>query len=407
MELGVFMQELVASKLSSPNFTQGEVWVFVRVIDNWGDVGVGWRLAMQLAQCFPWQVRLWIDNTTALDKLVPLAEQAVWQSKLTVESWLSDAELAVRLKTISDPVMVIETFGCDLPQVVLQRMVVCQPLWLNWEYLTAEDWAVDLQAMPSLQNNGLAKYFWFMGIDVNSGGLLRETDYLSRRAEFLLQPDLQQNFKQQYGLPLQHVGQLWLLFAYASEHWNDWLAMWREAGTPMTLWLAGREIVDCWRCAGLIPENALQNVGDKLVIDNLTMVRIPFVPQSAFDCLLWLVDAAVVRGEDSFVRAQWAGIPFLWHIYQQQEAAHMCKLDAFWQKVTVSWPTNLRQSLLALSADMNGENSLEKQERLAAWQNLCSEWKSWVNAAAGWSESLHLQSTAMERLARFSQIPLK
>ena len=132
MELGVFMQELVASKLSSPNFTQGEVWVFVRVIDNWGDVGVGWRLAMQLAQCFPWQVRLWIDNTTALDKLVPLAEQAVWQSKLTVESWLSDAELAVRLKTISDPVMVIETFGCDLPQVVLQRMVVCQPLWLNW-----------------------------------------------------------------------------------------------------------------------------------------------------------------------------------------------------------------------------------------------------------------------------------
>ena len=40
--------------------------VFVRVIDNYGDVGVCWRLACGLAARGE-QVRLWLDDLTALD----------------------------------------------------------------------------------------------------------------------------------------------------------------------------------------------------------------------------------------------------------------------------------------------------------------------------------------------------
>lgn len=401
------MQQQISRVSSSSKCTADEVWVFVRVIDNWGDVGVGWRLCMQLACSFPWRVRLWIDDVAALGKLVLAAELAAVQDAVMVEKWSDEDSVSLRLAQLADPVMVIETFGCDLPSPVLRRMQQCQPLWLNWEYLTAEDWAVDLQAMPSLQGNGLAKYFWFMGIDQQSGGLLREANYLSRRNEFLQQPCLQQAFKQQYGLPLEHVGQLWLIFAYTSERWAQWLSMWRGADEPITLWLAGHEVADSLRAAGVIAADALQQVGDTFELDQVTMVRIPFVPQSAFDNLLWLADGAIVRGEDSFVRALWAGLPFLWHIYQQEEAVHLQKLDAYWHKASINWPASVREAVLALSADLNGGEHLSESLRLRLWQNLRSEWQNWVNAASTWSDSLHLHSSAMERLARFRQIPLK
>lgn len=401
------MQQQISRVSSSSKCTADEVWVFVRVIDNWGDVGVGWRLCMQLACSFPWRVRLWIDDVAALGKLVLAAELAAVQDAIMVEKWSDDDSVSLRLAQLADPVMVIETFGCDLPSPVLRRMQQCQPLWLNWEYLTAEDWAVDLQAMPSLQGNGLAKYFWFMGIDQQSGGLLREANYLSRRNEFLQQPCLQQAFKQQYGLPLEHVGQLWLIFAYTSERWAQWLSMWRGADEPITLWLAGHEVADSLRAAGVIAADALQQVGDTFELEQVTMVRIPFVPQSAFDNLLWLADGAIVRGEDSFVRALWAGLPFLWHIYQQEEAVHLQKLDAYWHKASINWPASVREAVLALSADLNGGEHLSESLRLRLWQNLRSEWQNWVNAASTWSDSMHLHSSAMERLARFRQIPLK
>lgn len=401
------MQQQISRVSSSSKCTADEVWVFVRVIDNWGDVGVGWRLCMQLACSFPWRVRLWIDDVAALGKLVLAAELAAVQDAVMVEKWSDEDSVSLRLARLADPVMVIETFGCDLPSPVLRRMQQCQPLWLNWEYLTAEDWAVDLQAMPSLQGNGLAKYFWFMGIDQQSGGLLREANYLSRRNEFLQQPSLQQAFKQQYGLPLEHVGQLWLIFAYTSERWAQWLSMWRGADEPITLWLAGHEVADSLRAAGVIAADALQQVGDTFELEQVTMVRIPFVPQSAFDNLLWLADGAIVRGEDSFVRALWAGLPFLWHIYQQEESVHLQKLNAYWHKASINWPASVREAVLALSADLNGGEHLSESLRLRLWQNLRSEWQNWVNAASTWSDSLHLHSSAMERLARFRQIPLK
>ena len=39
--------------------------LFCRVVDNFGDVGVCWRLAADLAQRGE-QVRLWIDDASAL-----------------------------------------------------------------------------------------------------------------------------------------------------------------------------------------------------------------------------------------------------------------------------------------------------------------------------------------------------
>jgi uncharacterized repeat protein (TIGR03837 family) len=400
------MQSLNLPVCAPPADFATEAWVFIRVIDNFGDVGVGWRLSCLLAEFLCLRVRLWIDDVGALDRLVP--ERAVYQAQIVVEVWQDDEAVVQRqLADVTDPVLVIETFGCDLPPAVLARMAECRPLWLNWEYLTAEDWAVDLHAMPSLQANGLAKYFWFMGIDAASGGLLREADYVAERAAFLQQPGLQQAFRQRYGLPLRHNGRLWLVFAYAAVCWPQWMLMWQQADTPITLWLAGGQVIDSLRAAQVIAPDALQQDGDVLVLDKLTLVRIPFVPQAAFDRLLWLADAAIVRGEDSFVRALWAGLPFFWHIYQQDDEVHIHKLHAFWSRATAGWHVGLREAFMALSDDLNGTGSLDGSGRVRAWQNLCASWQIWVKLAAVWSEMLHAQDSALEKLARFSHLPLK
>jgi len=56
---------------------------------------------------------------------------------------------------------------------------------------------------------------------------------------------------------------------------------------------------------------------------------LPFLPQQRYDELLWACDLNFVRGEDSFVRTQWAAKPFIWQIYPQAENAHLVKLEAF------------------------------------------------------------------------------
>ncbi|WP_371751139.1 elongation factor P maturation arginine rhamnosyltransferase EarP [Snodgrassella alvi] len=384
--------------------SMAEAWVFVRVIDNYGDAGVGWRLSCLLAEYLHMHVRLWIDDTDALNKLVPAPEK---QARITIEAWQGDAMMQQQLSAAADPVLVIETFGCELPPQVLERIRQCRPLWLNWEYLTAEDWAVGLHAMSSLQPNGLEKYFWFMGIDEGSGGLLREPDYLAEREKFRQQPQLQQAFRQEYGLPLQHTGQLWLVFAYTSGQWAQWMAMWQEADTPVTLWLAGGQVIESLRAAKLIAPEELQQEGDICDLGNVTLVRIPFVPQAAFDRLLWLADAAIVRGEDSFVRALWAGLPFFWHIYRQDDDVHLQKLHSFWFKAMQGWPAELRQAFTVLSDDLNGAGAVSSLKREQAWQYLCAHWQSWVKSAAAWSEMLHGQDNALEKLARFSHLPLK
>ena len=40
-----------------------------------------------------------------------------------------------------------------------------------------------------------------------------------------------------------------------------------------------------------------------------------------------------MRGEDSWLRALWAGIPWLWQAYPQEDAAHLQKLDAFLDRI--------------------------------------------------------------------------
>jgi uncharacterized repeat protein (TIGR03837 family) len=87
----------------------------------------------------------------------------------------------------------------------------------------------------------------------------------------------------------------------------------------------------------------------------LAITHLPHLTQTDYDHLLWACDLNVVRGEDSFVRAQWAGRPFLWQIYPQHDGVHAAKRTAFEALYWASAEPALAAAGRAASAGWNGE----------------------------------------------------
>ena len=355
-------------------------WLFCTVIDNFGDIGVSWRLAQELRQRLGWQVHLWLDNLAALQAIAPDAPAALpcAHQGIRLHAW-QEARHA-DLDNAPAPDLLVETFACALPPDVHAVIQAHRPVWLNWEYLSAEDWAIRTHAMPSLQANGCEKYFWQMGFVPESGGLLREADYVAQMAAFTQrQPENTPSLK----TAALHI----FAFGYASDIWQKWAAALAEQE---------REIV--LHCAGKPLQTSLSAWGN--VSGSLKIINQDFVPQAQFDRALWAADVLIVRGEDSFVRAQLAGKPFFWHIYPQAQAAHLDKLAAFWHTHHQhAAPTAaVQHAHQALSNELNGAADLTHPQRRQHWHTLLDHLADWQHSARAWQQYLLSQSDAVSRL---------
>jgi uncharacterized repeat protein (TIGR03837 family) len=162
-----------------------ELWdVFCRVVDNFGDVGVSWRLARQLAREHDKRVRLWLDDLTVLSKLRPEIDPAY---DIAMLEGVEVARLREPFVVEEMADVVVETFGCDPPEAYVLEMAQRspRPRWINLEYLSAEDWVEGSHALPSPNPRlPLVKHYFFPGFTPRTGGLLREADLLARRDAF-------------------------------------------------------------------------------------------------------------------------------------------------------------------------------------------------------------------------------
>ncbi|MCF7528745.1 elongation factor P maturation arginine rhamnosyltransferase EarP [Neisseria lisongii] len=375
------------------------IWLFCNVIDNYGDIGVSWRLARSLQRELNAEVSLWVDDFAALAALCPDVPPLPCRYQ-AIHLYRWNPNHAEAAETLPPPDMVIETFACELPENIQQIIRNSRPVWLNWEYLSAEASNERLHLLPSPQAGGIQKYFWFMGFGEVGGGLIRERDYC------IYPPDEQEQFRSKINLP-QTDTPTWLLFGYRSEIWAKWLEMWRQYDKPMTLLLAGGQIIDSLRQSGCVPPDALQHDGSSFCTGCLTLYRLPFVPQQDFDRLLQFSDGLIVRGEDSFVRAQYAAKPFFWHIYPQDENVHLDKLHAFWRKAADCYAPEISAAHQALSDELNGGITLTAQERLHAWKLLDSRFDVWRRSTETWRDFLFAQPSALEKLAKFISNTLK
>ncbi|WP_166224414.1 elongation factor P maturation arginine rhamnosyltransferase EarP [Pseudomonas atagonensis] len=299
--------------------------IFCTVVDNFGDIGVTWRLARQLVAEHSLAVRLWVDDLRAFERLCPeididAAQQ--FQQGVDVRHWPGEW-----LPTEAGDV-VIAAFACQLPGAYMDAMAAREKplLWMNLDYLSAEDWVTGCHGLPSVKYKSVQKFFFFPGFQPGTGGLLRERGLLEQCRQFQQDLQAQRQFLQGLGIDRAPEAQLVSLFAYENAGLASWLKVLSADAQPTHLLVPeGRILGDVARWLGV----ESLTVGAIHVRQSLTVQVLPFVRQDQYDRLLWCCDFNAVRGEDSFVRAQWAGRPMLWHIYQQDEDIHLDKLDAF------------------------------------------------------------------------------
>ncbi len=87
-----------------------------------------------------------------------------------------------------------------------------------------------------------------------------------------------------------------------------------------------------------------------------------------------------MRGEDSLVRALWAGAPFVWQAYVQQDGAHRAKVEAFLDLFLAEAPAALATGVRRLFAAWNGLGGPAAAPALEAidpaeWAAHCRRWR--------------------------------
>jgi uncharacterized repeat protein (TIGR03837 family) len=239
----------------------------------------------------------------------------------------------------------------------------------------------------------LTKHFFFPGFNEKTGGLLRERGLVEECARFQADPAAMAAFLARFGVTQQEMDALKVsLFCYPFAQVAELLQVWEHGGSPVTC---------------LVPEGvAVDAVQDFLGAEGkagaartrgaLTVRVLPFVPQTDYDKLLWACDLNFVRGEDSWVRAQWAARPFIWHIYLQDENLHHKKLRAFLQRYAAGI-----ESLVAFSLHWNGAVADGPADWPALWHSLREDMPNIAARTADWQAEVVANGDLASNLLTF------
>ena len=348
--------------------------LFCRVVDNFGDIGFTWRLAADLAGRGE-RVHLAVDDASALAWLAPNGAEGVsrvdWQQPVD-----------------NDCDVIVETFGCGVPATADGGRAATHqaPLRINVEHLTAEGYAGRSHGLtsPRFDSRGVASTTWFFfpGFSADSGGLLLEPGLLATRRRL----DNGAAWFASHGIRRRPGERAVSLFCYRQPNLDRWLT---ALSDEPTLLLAA---------PGPAHEQVVALLGPGLGRGALRAVSLPWLDQGAFDRLLWSCDLNLVRGEDSFVRALWAGQPFVWQLYPQHDGAHLVKLDAFLARFFAGAPPRLAERLTHLFVGWN-RSALLRDESLVIDPSLLGDW---AQHCAGFRDALASQVDLTASLIRFA-----
>jgi uncharacterized repeat protein (TIGR03837 family) len=372
--------------------------IFCRVVDNFGDVGVSWRLARSLAQEHDKRVRLWLDDLTVLAKLRPELESARERNEI---EGVEVRRMEGAEGDVAD--VVVETFGCDPPQPYVEAMArrAARPRWINLEYLSAEDWVEGSHALPSPNPRlPLVKHYFFPGFTPRTGGLLRERGLIERRDEFQAAPGAQAAFWTSLVGRAPPADALKVsLFAYSGAPCEG-LAR-SLLHYPGPVWLIATEGAATAALAAMADHQRdrranQQSGGRRRTLEILT---IPFLAQDRYDELLWACDVNFVRGEDSFVRAQWAARPFVWNVYPTEDGAHWIKMAAFLARFTEGLDRTHAAAVTSLWEAWNRPLVQEDQDGAPESRpGLAQAWAAFISRREGFE--IHARSWAARLAAR-------
>ena len=368
--------------------------IFCTSIDNFGDVGFSWRLARQLVNEHGLEVRLWVDDLaifSQIESAIDVDEDQQWLQGVEICSWRKS------FAEIEPGDVVIETFACTLPDNYILAMADLpqQPVWINLEYLSAENWTLDCHCLPSFHPHlPLKKYFFFPGFVEGTGGLLLEKNLLPARVAF--NNTSQDKFWQELGLQSRREGELCIsLFCYDDAPIEELLSAWVISDVPIRVLVPQHSVNNA---IGIFFGVDLPTAGQVLQSGKLQVCIIPFLAQDNYDQLLWACDINFVRGEDSFVRAQWAERVFIWNIYPQAEHSHRLKLEAYLNLYTERMPPEMSAAVFSLWNAWNGNGQM-----INAWSIFAAQMSALTEYGNNWIRQLLPIGDLASNLVKFSR----
>ena len=279
--------------------------IFCQVIDNYGDVGVTYRLAREFKRVYPNKKLRFVINQTEELNLIRKSEDI----EIILYKDISKIENSADL--------IIESFGCEIPKEYMDKALKNSKLIINLEYFSAEKWVDDFHLQESFLGGNLKKYFFIPGLSEKSGGILLDNEFLERKKKVEANKEY---YLEKFGIKEKYdlIGSV---FSY-KKNFDFLIEELKKLDKKIILLILSEKT----------QKNFIKYFDNGNNYDKIKFVKLPFFTYDKYEELLALYDFNLVRGEDSFVRALLLGKPFLWHIYPQDENTHIKKLESFLEK---------------------------------------------------------------------------
>jgi uncharacterized repeat protein (TIGR03837 family) len=304
-----------------------------KVIDFFGDIGVAWRIAKQLKVDFNVEVHLLIDDLLTAQRLIPSIDISF--QKQTIDGiFIYRCDFSEDSTSLPPPPnFVFNLFNIDLPHIYKTLIKRNKSKYIAIEYLSAEPWVDNFHLKPSIDpKSGLIKTFFYPGFTNQTGGLIREKGLFLRRTNF---------DKSKRKKVIQSLGGNPNLYSISLFYY------------PIQKIEVFLDAIDNLKktIQFFIPQYLFDLLRLESTYQSINIIPYPFLNHDDFDDLLWSCDLNFVRGEDSWIRAIWAGKPFIWQPYIQENNIHLIKLKAFLKRYCEGCDQDLSEVLIKMHDD--------------------------------------------------------
>lgn len=294
------------------------ITVLCKVVDNFGDIGVVWRLCCQLSnqikkENFTSKINLIVDDLASFNKIcnsVDSNKSFQIVENINIFNW-NDEKLCYDEFSKNDGEnlsVILEVFQCGRPlwmekilfEDKLQRTVQI----IMIDYLTAEKYAEDFHCLQSLTRSSKVQKVNFMpGFTNKTGGLIIDSEW----EHFC-------DYKNNKTLLCFTYDRNWDALANACKKSNN---------IEKVLIAPGKGFESLKKSFYFIKDS------------NLKIEELSFMNQNEWDKMLKNCGVLFIRGEESMSRACLSGIPFVWHAYPQSDEYQLIKVRALLERMSV------------------------------------------------------------------------